>query len=94
MTRLEQLTALAARVVPVRAAPAPKGPHSPGPGEVGYIVADQDATDLMDAYNAIPALAAIAKVSARINDRAKVGRTTLLVSDRKALAAAFEAFGK
>lgn len=93
MTRLEQLAALAARVVPVRAAPAPKGPHSPGPGEVGYIVADQDATDLMEAYNAIPALAAIAAVSARINDRAKIGRTTLLVADRKALAAAFEALG-
>lgn len=94
MTRLEQLAALAARVVPVRAAPAPKGPHSPGPGEVGYIVADQDATDLMEAYNAIPALAAIAAVSARINDRAKIGRTTLLVADRKALAAAFKAFAK
>ena len=36
----------------------------------------------------------IAAVSARINDRAKIGRTTLLVADRKALAAAFEAFAK
>lgn len=94
MTRLEQLAALAARVVPVRAVAAPQGPHSPGPGEVGYIVSDQDGNDLMEAYNAIPALAAVAKVSARINDRAKIGRTTLLVADRKALAAAFEALEK
>ena len=36
----------------------------------------------------------IALLSARINDRAKIGRTTLLVADRKALAAAFEAFAK
>jgi len=93
MTRLEQLAALAARVVPVRTAAAPQGPHAPGPGEVGYIVSDQDGADLAEAYNAIPALAAIAKVSARINDRAKNGRTTLLVADRKALAAAFEALG-
>lgn len=91
MTRLEQLAALAARVVPVRTAAAPQGSHSPGPGEVGYIVSDQDGADLAEAYNAIPTLAAIATVAARVNDRSKIGRTNLLVADRKALAAALEA---
>ena len=90
MTSLEQLAALAARVVPVRTAPAPSSPGKAGTGEVGYIVADQDAADLMQAYNSIPALSAIATVAARIHERAKIGRTTLLVADRKALAAAVE----
>ncbi len=92
MPSLEQLAALAARVVPVRTTAAPVGPHTPGPGEVGFIVSDEDGADLAEAYNLIPALAAIAAVASRINDRAKIGRTTLLVADRKALGKAFEGF--
>lgn len=90
MTRLEQLAALATRVDPVRASAVGAGDHSPGPGEVAYVVTDQDGADLAAAYNALPALMAVVTVANRVHARALAKNYYLTAADRKALAAAFE----
>lgn len=89
MTRIDQLAAVAARVAALRVAPVPAGAHSPGPGEVAYVVTDQDGVDLAAAYNALPDLLACVHVLARIEARRAAGKHTTLVADRKAMAFAW-----
>lgn len=88
MTRLEQLAALADRVIPVRAQPA----IAPGQTEVARVVAETDADVLAAAYNALPELLEMAQILERIEKRRVIGRHTTLVADRKAMAFAFAKF--
>lgn len=89
MTRLEQLAELAARVVPLRVHAMQDDLDAT---EVARVVSDADAEVLAAAYNSLPALVAMAEVLARIDARAQGGKNNVLVGDRRAMRAAFEAF--
>lgn len=88
MTRLEQLAALAARVEPLRVYAAQDPSVST---EVARVVKDSDADVLAGAYNALPALVAVAQAAAAINARSVLGITYIRAAERKALAAALVA---
>jgi hypothetical protein len=89
MSRLDQLAALAARVVPVRVYATQDPAVST---EVAKVVTDADAEVLAAAYNSLPELVEMAKILARIEARRVAGKHTTLVADRKAMAYAFAKF--
>jgi len=86
MSRLDQLAALAARVIPVRVSATQNGT------EVAKVVQDTDAEVLAAAYNALPALVELAKILAKIEARRVANKHTTLTADRKAMAFAFAKF--
>jgi hypothetical protein len=90
MTRLEQLAALSARVVPVRH--VPKAPVPAGVTLVADVAEPADADVMAAAYNSLPELVELARILARIEARRAAGRHTTLASDRKAMAFAFAKF--
>jgi hypothetical protein len=89
MSRLDQLAALAARVVPVRVY-ATQDPAVTT--EMAKVVQDADAEVLAAAYNALPELVEFARILAKIEARRVAGKHTTLTADRKAMAFAFAKF--
>ena len=90
MSKLEQLAALSARVVPVRH--VPKAPVPAGVTLVADVAEPADADVMAAAYNSLPELVELARILARIEARRVAGRHTTLASDRKAMAFAFAKF--
>lgn len=90
MTKLEQLTALSARVVPVRQ--VPKAPVPAGVTVVADVADPVEGDVLAAAYNNLPELVEMARILARIEARRAAGKHTTLVADRKAMAFVFAKF--
>lgn len=89
MSRINELAALSARVIPVRVA-ATQDPSVTI--EVAKVVQEAEAEVLAAAYNALPELVEFARILAKIEARRVAGKHTTLVADRKAMALAFEKF--
>jgi len=85
MSRIAELAALVAKQgAAVRPVPA----LGAGDTEVASVVLEADADVLAAAHNALPALVELARIGAKIDERVQRKLYTVLVADRKALAAA------